>query len=164
MEPDHAYDLELGSERFLFLCAKLNATGQRDDAAWSADILSGGFKFNDEIPDSLNESPDLFLPLITLLRSLWAYRLSLVAGEPRSDLAPTWEWTRRFAPQWAGFVPDRCSAIMQPVIDEVKSRDVQFARDIEHFEAKLRRGGDSTNTGTANGNIAKVESCPIETK
>jgi hypothetical protein len=94
MPPQDAYDLELGSDRFLFLCTKLNATVRRDDAAWSADILSGGFKFSDEIPDDFDESLDLSLPLIAMLRRLWAYRVSLVEGKPRPDLASTWELTR----------------------------------------------------------------------
>ena len=163
MEPDHAYDLELGSERFLFLCTKLNATAQRDDAAWSVDLLSGGFEFNDEIPDGLNESPDLFLPLITLLRSLWAYRSSLVEGKRRPDLASAWERTRRLAPQWAGFAPDRCSAMMRPVIAQVKSQDEQFARDMERLEARMRSNGDSGHNGVDDGGIRQVDRSPIET-
>jgi hypothetical protein len=141
MEPDHAYELELGSERFLDLCTKLNATAQRDDAAWSVDILSGGFKFNDEIPDGLDESPDLFLPLVALLRGLWAYRASLVEGKSRPDLAPAWEWTSRLAPLWAGFAPDRCSANMRPVVAQVKAQDVQFAQDLQGLEARSSRAG-----------------------
>jgi hypothetical protein len=164
MEPHEAYDLELGSDRFVFLCAKLNATVRRADAAWSVDILSGGFKFNDEIPDGLNESPALFLPLITLLRSLWAYRSSLVEGKPRADLSATWEWTRRLAPRWAGFAPDRCSANMQSAVDDVKSKDVQYARDIERLEAALRKDRDTGNTGADDSDIVSVDRRPIETK
>jgi hypothetical protein len=88
MEPHEAYHLELDSDRFLFLCTRLNATVRRDDASWSVDILSGGYKFDDEIPDGLSEAPELFLPLTTLLRRLWAYRFSLVEGNPRPDLYP----------------------------------------------------------------------------
>jgi hypothetical protein len=163
MEPDRAYDLELGSERFLELCSKLDLTAQRADAARSVDLLSGGFKFDDEIPDGLNESPDQFLPLITLLRSLWAYRSSQVEGKPRADLSATWEWTRRLAPQWAGFAPDRCSAMLRSAVDDVRSKDVQFAQDIERLEARLKRNGDSGNNGADDGDIAKVDRCSIET-
>jgi hypothetical protein len=164
MEPHDAYDLELGSDRFVFLCTKLNATVPRTDAAWSVDLLSGGFKFNDEIPVGLNESPDLFLPLITLLRSLWAYRSSLVEGRPRADLSATWEWTRRLAPHWAGFAPDRCSANMQSAVDEVRSKDVQYVRDIERLEAGLRRDVDTGNDGANDGDIVTVDRRRIETQ
>lgn len=163
MESHDLFHLDLGSDRFLFLCTKLNATVQRDDAAWSVDILSGGFKFNDEIPDGLGESPDLYLPLVTLLRGLWAYRRSLVEGRPRPDLAPTWEWARRLAPQWAGFAPDRCSARMQPVVGEVKAREAQFGRDIESLEVRLRRGGDTEKNGVHDGDVVSADRRPIET-
>jgi hypothetical protein len=153
MEPHHAYDLELGSERFLDLCTRLNATVRRNDAAWSADLLSGGFKFDDEIPDGLDESPESFLPLITLLRMLWAYRRSLVEGHPRPELAPAWEWTRRLASRWAGFAPDRCSAIMQSVVDQVKARDARSASDVERLEARLRTSGEAGNNGADAGTI-----------
>jgi hypothetical protein len=164
MGPRHAYDLELGSERFLDLCTRLNATVRRDDAAWSADLLSGGFKFDDEIPDGLDESPEAFLPLITLLRRLWAYRISLVEGQPRPELAPAWEWTRRLAPQWAGFAPDRCSAIMRSVVDQVKARDARFARDGERLEARLRTSGEGGDNGADAGTIAGVDGYPIDMK
>jgi hypothetical protein len=164
MEPHEAYHLELGSDRFLFLCTKLNATVRRDDASWSVDLLSGGLKFNDEIPDGLGDSPELFLPLTTLLRSLWAYRSSLVEGKPRPDLYPTWESTRRLAPQWAGFAPDRSSANMRAVVAEVKSRDEQFARDLEHLEARRRRGRDIGVNGADDGDIVKMDHSPIGTE
>jgi hypothetical protein len=162
MNPQNAYDLELGSDRFVFLCTKLNATVPRADAARSVDILSGGFKFNDEIPAGLNELPELFLPLIALLRSLWAYRSSLVEGNPRPDLSATWEWTRRLAPQWAGFAPDRCSADMHSAVEDVKSKDVQYIRDIERLEAGLRTGGDTGDNGADDGDVVKVHRRPIE--
>ncbi len=127
-------------------------------------ILSAGFNFDDEIPDGLTESPDPFRPLTELLRSLWVYRLSLVNGKPRPDLAHTSEWTRRLAPQWAGFAPDRCSAIIQSVVGEVRVRDVEFARDIEPLEARLRRTRDIGNKGADGAGIAKVARCSIETK
>jgi hypothetical protein len=161
METHEAYHLELGSDRFLFLCTKLNATVRRDDAAWSVDILSGGFKFNDEIPDGLSESPELFLPLTTLLRSLWAYRFSLVEGRSRPDLHPTWDATRQLAPQWAGFAPDRCSADMRSLVAEVKSRDEQFERDVARLEAGLRRGRDIGMSGADDGDIVRVDQSPI---
>ena len=164
MEPHESYHLELDSDRFLFLCAKLNATVRRDDATWSVDILSGGFKFNDEIPEGLSESPELFLPLTTLLRSLWAYRVSLVEGKPRPDLYPTWESTRHLAPHWAGFAPDRCSANMQSAVDDVKSKDVQYARDIERLEAALRKDRNTGKNGADDSDIVSVDRRPIETK
>lgn len=160
MVTENAYNLELGSDRFLFLCHRLDAAAFREDAAWSVDIPSGGFKFGDEVPDDSRESFDMVLPLFTLLRRLWAYRVSLVEGRPWPDLAPTWELTRSLAPRWAGFTPARCSAAMQPLVDEVKSRDLVFARDIERLEAR----GDIVRIGARNGDVVDVGSCPLDTK
>ncbi len=147
MEPDHAYDLELGSERFLFLCMKLNATAQREDAAWSADLLSGGFKFNDEIPDGLNESPDLFLPLITLLRSLWAYRSSLVEGKPRPSLLPRGSgrdvWPRRGPGLLPIGVPPSC--------DRLSTRSSPRACSSRGTWSVWRRGCGTTATAGTTG-------------
>jgi hypothetical protein len=53
---------------------------------------------------------------------------------------------------------------MQPIVDEVKSKGLQFARDIERLEASMRRGGDIVNIGAENGDIVNVDSCPMDTK
>jgi hypothetical protein len=144
---EDGFELTLSSECFRVLCTKLNTTVFKRDAPWSVDILSGGFKFSDEFPDNVNE-PAVLLPLITLLRRLWAYRVSLVEGKPRSELGPTWELTKALAPKWAGFTPDRCSPGMKPIVDEVKAKDSQFAQDIERLEEELKKRKPPEETGT----------------
>src|SRR5262249_27520078 len=135
---EHAYDIDLASTRFILLCETLNATVCEENATWSADILSGGLKFSDEIPQEMSNpqsldvtSIELTLCLTTLMRRLWAYRMSLIEGTPRSDLAATWELTRSLAPQWAGFAPDRCSAKMRPLVDGVRCKTEQFDQDVD---------------------------------
>jgi hypothetical protein len=157
MDPQDVYALELGSDRFIFLCTKLNATTRQEDADWSYDVFSGGFKFSDEIPDDVQESPDLLLPLVTLLRQLWAHRMSLIEGSPRPDLAPTWELARRLAPRWVGFSPERCSPSMQSIVDESRLRGQQFCRDIERLEARLRRDRDVEKSGPENGHDGSAD-------
>jgi hypothetical protein len=136
---EHAYELNSNSERFILLCTKLNAMVCKEGATWSADIFSGGFKFSDEVPHDMNnpESIEIALSLTTLMRRLWAYRMSLIEGKPRPDLAATWELTRALAPRWAGFTPDRCSPKMQPIVDGVRFKREQFDRDIERLEARI---------------------------
>jgi hypothetical protein len=129
-----ARDSELHTDCFTLICGLLNTTDLKGDAVWTVDIFSGGFKFSDEIPDVSDESFEVTLSLIALLRRLWAYRVSLVEGEPRADLAPTWESASRLAPHWVGFTPDRCCSGMQPIVNELKSKDLQFAQDIEQLE------------------------------
>lgn len=143
MESRDLYHLELGSDRFVLLCGKLDDANRRDDASWSAEQMSGGFRFDDEFPRDLDDSPEVVLPLVTLLRNLWAYRRSLVEGTPRAELACWWEQTQHLAPHWAGFAPERCSPEMQPVVEEVKASQEQFSRDVLAIDSKLsRRSGD----------------------
>ncbi len=142
MLPEDFYDINLCSERFSLLCSKLNATLYKEDATWTLDVFSGGFKFSDEFPEGLSkpETMELELLLSTLMRSLWAYRISLVEGKSRPDLAATWESAKALAPLWAGFTPDRCSPNMQPIVDRVRSKAAQFAQDVERLEARLCKG------------------------
>lgn len=113
--------------------AELNESVQRVGAAWVVDLLSGGFKFNDEVPLTHSDDPDLMIPLINVLRRLWAYRMSLVKGEPRTDLTPLWDLVRQRAPNWAGFAPERCSKSMAPAVDSLKLKQLEFKSQ----EAKL---------------------------
>jgi hypothetical protein len=100
--------------------------------------MSGGFAFSDEGPRELKDSEHT-LPLITLLRRLWGYRVSLVAGESRADLLPWWEQTKALAPHWAGFSPERCSAEMRAMAQECDDRCEQFSRDLDSLDAEWRR-------------------------
>lgn len=144
MSSKYEYELDLHSDKFRVLCNKLNMTLCKEGATWTADIFSGGFKFSDEFPEGLNEPEmiDLALSVTTLLRRLWTYRMSLIEGKPRSDLAVTWESTMTLAPRWAGFTPERCSPRMQSIVDGVRSKKTQFAEDVDRLEARIEEEGN----------------------
>lgn len=151
MKSKHVYENDPNSEHFVSLCLKLNSTQCKANASWFAEVFSGGFMFNDEIPDDIHtpELREFSLSMNALLRRLWAYRMSLVEGKPRCNLAATWELTRALAPQWAGFAPDRCSPKMQSVVDDVRSELEQYDQDIERVERRIEgsRRGDGTGSG-----------------
>lgn len=134
-----SYDLDLSSECFRFLAARLNAMDCKNEAAWSVDIFSSSFKFDDETPDEtiVFNGFDISLKLATLMRRLWGYRMSLIMGNPRLDLAETWESGKSLAPNWAGFRTDRCSSAMQPIVQEVREKILQFDQDIGRLEAQF---------------------------
>jgi hypothetical protein len=48
-------DLPIDSECCRYLCAELNRAQYRENAKCSVDLLSGGFKFSDEVPEHLKE-------------------------------------------------------------------------------------------------------------
>ena len=53
-------------------------------------FMSGWVLFSDEILISIKSSNELPLPAVTLFQQFWAYRQSLLEGEPRTDLESTW--------------------------------------------------------------------------
>lgn len=65
------------------------------------DMFSGGLVWSDEFRPG--GPPDV----ISSLRFLWAYRTSLMQGEPRADFQPIWEHGLQLCPRWIGFRPDR---------------------------------------------------------
>ena len=128
------FELHFNSELCIHLLNHLNSATLKNDAEWSVDIISGGFKFSDEIPQSASSlSDDLRLPLVTLLRILWGYRISLVSGHPRTDLEKWWCLAKEHAPLWAGFCQKRCSSDAKLYLDECRMRLLKFSEDIDKF-------------------------------
>ncbi len=111
MQQEDPWHLALDSDRFKILCHFLNRTIPHSDASLHYDVMSGGYRYSDESPaQSLQDFDEsLILPLTTLLRFLWAFRLSVVRGTPRAELAEWWDSAKSLAPNWSGFSPERCS-------------------------------------------------------
>jgi hypothetical protein len=102
------FKCDVGSEMFRRVCTELNSTVYSAESSWSIDLMCGAAKFSDEVPASITSSNDLLLPAVTVLRSIWAYRKSLLKNAPRSELQDYWDGVKALAPNWAGFSPDRC--------------------------------------------------------
>lgn len=65
------------------------------------DWMSGALVWRDET------RPDTPTRLIWALRPVWAYRTSLMLGEPREELAQCWQFGLERFPNWVGFLPER---------------------------------------------------------
>src|SRR5437868_565062 len=65
------------------------------------EILSGALIWTDE---KRWRTP---VEVIWALRTLWAYRTSLMLNEPREELAEYWQLGLSEFPQWVGFRPER---------------------------------------------------------
>jgi hypothetical protein len=48
--------------------------------------------------------------VVWALRPIWAYRTSLMLGEPRAELAEAWRFGREHFPNWVGFLSERREA------------------------------------------------------
>ena len=139
MQPN-PYELEFGSEQCHALLKILNQTTVQPDAAFGVDIMSGGYKFSDEFPRTgINADSELLHPLVTLLRILLAFRVSLVRGQPRMELAHWWDLAIAEAPRWAGFTKDRWSATAAPYAAECTVRCSQFCADLNKLERAFQK-------------------------
>tara|TARA_R110002049_G_scaffold67641_1_gene175618 strand:- start:753 stop:1205 length:453 start_codon:yes stop_codon:yes gene_type:complete len=112
-----ANDMEFDKSVFQNIFRELDHLITDPQASPSFDGMSGAFKFADEFSKHLiydEEHPEsLLLPCISLFRSLWGYRQSLILGIPRSELENVWNATITYAPNWPGFQPKRCSPEMR---------------------------------------------------
>ncbi|MDB5387945.1 MAG: hypothetical protein JWM11_3591 [Planctomycetaceae bacterium] len=140
MQQENPWHLALNSGRFKILCQFLNRTTPNTDATLHYDVMSGGYRFSDESPpDSLRDfDQELILPLITLLRFLWAYRLSVVHGTPRNELAEWWHSTKVLAPNWSGFSPERVSENGIQFATFCDARQKEWEEGVEAFERQLQ--------------------------
>jgi hypothetical protein len=131
--------LDPASEAFQRLCIHLDSSVRRDNATCSVDLFSGGFKFSDEAPPDYEKLADSLPPFVDLMRCLWGYRASIVAGKPRQDLAAYWEAARRYAPGWAGFSPERASEEMKIHLDEAARRTTEFIKEMDLLDRSLSK-------------------------
>lgn len=91
------------------LCQLLNAIADQmnsicvpdEHVSVNYDIMSGALIWSDEIP------PDLWVGKIWVPRFIFAYRTSLMLGEPRIELQPVWDEALALFPKWIGFLPER---------------------------------------------------------
>ncbi len=139
MQEGSPWHLALNSSEFRTLCQFLNRTTPNTDASLHYDVMSGGYRYSDESPaDSLNDfDENLILPLTTLLRFLWAFRLSVVRSSPRTELAEWWDSAKALAPNWSGFSPERCSENGIQFIEFCDIRQKEWGEGVEALEKQL---------------------------
>lgn len=88
------------------------------------EIMSGGLVWSDEkISDIPSEA-------IWALRPLFAYRASLILGEPEEKWRSYWNECRTLFPRWIGFHPDRQRQAPELVIC-LKKEKANMLRELE---------------------------------
>ena len=117
----------------------LNAIDQR---RWFGfpffDLLAGAVVW----PDATRQwprRPRTPTEVIWALRHLWAYRTSLMLGQPREELAEYWRFGLEHFPKWVGFHPKRCIAT-RALLRIHRDGEVRTAQLIE----QIKRHTDST--------------------
>lgn len=142
MQYSDPFSLELDSDEFHLICNEMNQLKPDSSGVPSFDGMSGGFKFSDEVPLTISEGDSpLVLPLVTLLRCLWGYRVSLVCGKPRSDLVKWWTAANIAAPNWPGFLAERNSIVMQPFVDRCKKSSRRMTETLDELDQACRADG-----------------------
>ncbi|QDT27188.1 hypothetical protein Enr10x_25030 [Gimesia panareensis] len=140
---ENAFDLKPDEPEFEKICRDLNRLVVDPQASPSFDGMSGAFNFSDEFPKaylSAEGEPDsLLLPCISLLRYLWAYRQSLILCTPRSELKHLWFKTRESAPDWPGFLPERCSPEMRETALNCAAEAVRFSAALDDLDVRSSR-------------------------
>ena len=135
---DDPYDIEFGSDQCNAILDLLNKTTVQSDASFKVDMMAGAYKFSDEFPD-LSADDQLLFPLVTLLRMLWAFRISLVRNNPRIEYAHWWDLAKTNAPNWAGFASERCTATALPFAKECSLRCGTFDADTDELERRIKK-------------------------
>ncbi len=130
---------ELSSDEFRQFCFALNSLQPDQDARPGFDGMSGGFRFSDEIAEQFRSlDGETLLRLVGWLRCLWGYRISLVLETPRSELADYWFATQHLAPNWPGFLPERCDNRMRPFAASCTARSHELVRGLDRLDAEFR--------------------------
>lgn len=146
--PDDGSQLGIGSPLFVQFCNELDALSPEGDARCLFDGMSGGFKFSDEFPRQVKSIEDYpMLALVSLLRCLWAYRTSVVRTRPRVDLLPWWEATKKLAPNWPGFLQQRCSAAMLSTAEECAEKGQMLSNDLVRLNKHIEEANDAFENG-----------------
>jgi hypothetical protein len=135
--PEDPFDLEFGSDQHHALLEFFNKATIQPNASIQFDILSGAYRFTDESP-VIGDDSDLGLRRVTLLRILCAYRISVIRGSPRMELAHWWELAKAKAPNWAGFAEGRCSADAIPFMTAYDLHLRTFCKDTLKLERQFR--------------------------
>ncbi|WP_291178943.1 hypothetical protein [Gimesia sp.] len=137
----NANDLEFNKSEFQIIFSELDQLNTDPQASPTFDGMSGAFKFADEFPKHLinDENPpeSLLLPCIGLLRSLWGYSQSLILGTPRSELEKIWNETIKYAPNWPGFQPKRCSPKMRETALRCVTESKYFSTALDDLNERI---------------------------
>jgi hypothetical protein len=105
-------------------------------ATRSAELMSGGFMWSDEMPARWYFDPDYGYTF----RFLIGFRASLIRGEPMEGLRPIWDEVRRLCPQWPGFRPERSDPALREELErELRSTCRSVTRALRQTFGRPRK-------------------------
>lgn len=116
----------------------LRQTRCNPQAACSYEGMSGGLRWNDEFPGEAIEA--CIRADSWAFRCVWAYRASLIRGQPRDELRGAWDQLARECPEWPGFRPERRAAALRDWLD---SEEARFLREMDELDARYRKSADA---------------------
>ncbi|CAN0340419.1 unnamed protein product, partial [Ectocarpus sp. 4 AP-2014] len=96
------YDVLYQFEQYAVHLNALDTAGSCEDVFY--EIMSGALIWKDET------SQDTPVEVVWALRTLWAYRTSLMLDAPRTELTKYWDSALSLFPEWVGFSPERRKA------------------------------------------------------
>jgi hypothetical protein len=105
------------------------------------ELLSGALIFSDET------TRELPWEVIGALRMLFAYRTSVMLGQPKEDLKGMWDLGSLLFPNWVGFRPERREAIPE-LLNIWREGTVRSRKCLRDLERKLDMGDEPTAAGS----------------
>jgi hypothetical protein len=103
------------------------------------ELLSGGFTWSDEIPRSQEVSDLLYKRLCWFMQPIYAYRASLIRGEPDERFRQCWQDIERDCPAWPALRSERYSPDLRSELDEETERQVAYVeRELDKCERAER--------------------------
>lgn len=109
----------------------LRRTRWRLDAKREFDGMSGGFYWDDELPDEVITT-SLRLDNYAY-RCVIGYRTSLIVGEPREELRGPWDQLLEECPEWPGFRPERRDPELLDATERANERFMASLRRMSKF-------------------------------
>jgi hypothetical protein len=97
------------------------------------EIMSGALIWSDETD---SKTP---VQVIWALRSIFAYRTSLMLSKPREELRVIWEHGLALFPNWIGFRPERRQPTPE-LLQIYRRGDVSLRKCLRDLERKMDKG------------------------
>jgi hypothetical protein len=94
------------------------------------ELCTGSFTWSDEIPQQDKVAKRVYLPIRWFMQQIYAYRTSLIRGQPDERFSRYWEDIQRDCPDWPALRPERCSPILCAELDAETRNQVA---ELEHL-------------------------------
>jgi hypothetical protein len=110
----------------------LDALIAQPDAHVFFEVMSGALVWSDEYPfvaDGVYYDIEMFPR--QLLRGVWAYRSSLIEGEPKERCRAGWELAQSLFPKWPGFLPERRDPSLKDLLVRLREEAGDPFEDLE---------------------------------